>query len=65
MKSIQMVDLASQYARLKPEIDASIQQVLDKSAYINGPDVKAFANDLSQWNRCIANCINGFGFAHR
>jgi dTDP-4-amino-4,6-dideoxygalactose transaminase len=45
MKPIQMVDLASQYARLKPEIDASIQQVLDKAAYINGPDVKAFAND--------------------
>lgn len=56
-----MVDLASQYARLKPEIDASIQQVLDKAAYINGPDVKAFANDLSQYlgAKHVIPCANG------
>jgi UDP-2-acetamido-2-deoxy-ribo-hexuluronate aminotransferase len=61
MKPIQMVDLASQYARLKPEIDASIQQVLDKAAYINGPDVKAFANDLSQYlgAKHVIPCANG------
>ena len=33
---IQMVDLKRQYARIKDEIDISIQSVIDNTAFIRG-----------------------------
>ena len=33
-KKIQMVDLQSQYAKIKNEIDAGIQEVIDSAAFI-------------------------------
>jgi len=42
MRKIQMVDLKSQYDTIKHTIDASIQEVLDTTSYINGPQVHAF-----------------------
>ena len=48
MKPIQMVDLASQYQRLKAEIDPAIQSVLNQANYINGAPVKQFAKDLAR-----------------
>lgn len=38
--NIQMVDLLTQYNRIKPQIDSAIQSVITSSAYINGPAVK-------------------------
>ncbi|MEX8497501.1 MAG: aminotransferase DegT, partial [Leptothrix ochracea] len=38
---MQFIDLKSQYAALKSEIDAGIQRVLDHGQYIMGPEVKA------------------------
>ncbi len=35
MKKIQMVDLRSQYLKIKPEIDKEIQDVVDSCAFIN------------------------------
>ena len=32
-----MVDLQGQYAKIKETVDASIEEVLNSSAYINGP----------------------------
>lgn len=48
-ESIQMVDLHTQYCRLKGEINKAIQEVLDDSKYINGPQVKEFAMNLSEY----------------
>ena len=42
MNPIQMVDLHSQYLRIKPEMDAAIQRVLDSSAFIQGTPVTDF-----------------------
>ena len=47
MQSIRMVDLKRQYDRLKTEIDAAIQQAIDSTAFINGPDVQEFRDELA------------------
>lgn len=44
-----MVDLRSQYAHIKAEIDAGIQEVIDSSAFIKGPKVKAFQEHLEAY----------------
>ena len=44
-----MVDLQSQYLRIKQEIDAGIQEVIDSAAFIKGPKVNAFARHLEQY----------------
>jgi len=47
-KKIQMVDLKSQYQKIKTEVDAAIQNVIDNTAFINGPEVKSFQADLKK-----------------
>jgi len=49
MKKIQMVDLKSQYEKIKSTVDASIQEVLDTTTYINGPKVHEFQKNLEQY----------------
>ena len=44
-----MVDLQGQYPRLKEEIDAAMQTVIESSAFINGPQVKAFGDHLAEY----------------
>ena len=46
---IQMVDLKGQYKKIKQEVDAAIQEVIDSAAFINGPAVKGFAQNLSDY----------------
>lgn len=46
MKKIQMVDLKGQYQAIKKEVNASIQEVIDTAAFINGPKVKIFQKNL-------------------
>jgi dTDP-4-amino-4,6-dideoxygalactose transaminase len=61
MKEIKMVDLHSQYLRHKSEIDAAIQSVLDSTAFIKGPDVGLFQEELASYmgvKYCVA-CGNG------
>ena len=48
MKKIQMVDLKGQYEKIKTEVDASIHEVLDSNAYINGPKVHEFQKSLEE-----------------
>ena len=50
-KNIAMVDLKSQYLRLKPEIDQVIADVIDNSNFIKGPAVKNFENQLANYLR--------------
>ncbi|MDR0835270.1 MAG: DegT/DnrJ/EryC1/StrS family aminotransferase [Tannerella sp.] len=46
---IPMIDLSRQYLRLKPEMDAALQDVFLKSNFINGEPVKTFCNGLSEY----------------
>ncbi|MFA5817307.1 MAG: DegT/DnrJ/EryC1/StrS family aminotransferase [Bacteroidales bacterium] len=61
MKKIDMVDIRSQYLRLKPEIDAAISEVLDSSDFIKGPAVKAFREELAAYLSVpyVIPCANG------
>ncbi|MCK5079706.1 MAG: DegT/DnrJ/EryC1/StrS family aminotransferase, partial [Bacteroidales bacterium] len=61
MKKIQMVDLRSQYLKIKDEIDAGIQEVVDSCAFVNGPAVKGFQADLEDYLgvKHVIPCANG------
>lgn len=61
MKPIQMVDLKSQYHKIKDEIDANVLKVIESSAYINGPAVKDFQQYLEEYLRVkhVIPCGNG------
>lgn len=58
---IQMVDLKGQYLKIKDEVDAGIQNVIDNTAFINGHVVKVFAQHLSEYmGGChVTTCANG------
>lgn len=60
-KQIQMVDLQGQYHRLKEEIDAAMQTVIESSVFINGPQVKAFSDHLAKYLDIpyVVPCGNG------
>lgn len=61
MTAIQMVDLRTQYEQIKSEVNQAIQQVLDNTAFINGPDVKAFSEELAAFTgaKFVIPCANG------
>jgi UDP-2-acetamido-2-deoxy-ribo-hexuluronate aminotransferase len=61
MRKIQMVDLKGQYDQIKDTVNASIQEVLDNTAYINGPQVQKFQKDLEQYLdvKHVIPCANG------
>lgn len=61
MRKIQMVDLKQQYQHIKGEIDEVISNVLDSCAFINGPAVKQFQEDLEKYLdvRHVIPCANG------
>jgi len=61
MKKIQMVDLKGQYEKIKDEVNASILNVLDSTAYINGPEVKGFQSELETYLdvKHVIPCANG------
>lgn len=56
-----MVDLQGQYLRIKPEIDAAIQQVLNTTSFIQGPAVSEFAEALGHYlgGTHVIPCANG------
>ncbi len=58
---LQMVDLKSQYAHIKQEVDQAIQEVIDTTAFINGPQVKQFTNALEKYLdvKHVIPCANG------
>lgn len=61
MRPIQMVDTQSQYLKIKTEVDAAIQEVLNSSAYINGKPVQDFSAHLSRYLgvKHTIPCANG------
>jgi len=61
MNPLQMVDLKSQYLRIKPQIDNAIQGVIDSCQFVKGAEVKTFEQELAQYlgvRHAIA-CGNG------
>ena len=44
-----MVDLQTQYQRIKQDIDAGIEEVIASAAFIKGPKVAAFQSHLEQY----------------
>ncbi|MFT4535715.1 MAG: UDP-2-acetamido-2-deoxy-ribo-hexuluronate aminotransferase [Saprospiraceae bacterium] len=58
---IQMVDVKSQYQKIKSEVDQGIQEVIDSCAFINGPAVKRFKESLEQYLNAevVIPCANG------
>jgi dTDP-4-amino-4,6-dideoxygalactose transaminase len=61
MKKIQMVDLVSQYEKIKPSIDTAIQDVIQYAHFINGPAVSRFQADLQEYLgvKHVIPCANG------
>ncbi|RYZ45340.1 MAG: DegT/DnrJ/EryC1/StrS family aminotransferase [Sphingobacteriales bacterium] len=61
MHQIQMVDLKRQYAHIKTEVDAAIQNVIDTTAFIGGPEVNQFATELATYLgvKHVIPCANG------
>ena len=58
---IKMVDLVGQFEEIEPEIIQGIRNVILNSSFINGPQVKMFAEDLEKYtaSKCVVPCGNG------
>lgn len=56
-----MVDLKSQYNKIKPAVDAAIMSVIEKAEFINGPEVSAFQKELETYLdvKHVIPCANG------
>jgi len=56
-----MCDLRGQYLKIKPEIDAAIQQVIDSTAFIKGKEVGDFQDELARYLgvKHVIGCANG------
>ena len=56
-----MVDLRGQFEKIKSEVNTSIQKVIDDTAFINGPQVKEFSENLAKYLNVkhVITCANG------
>jgi len=61
MNKINMVDLKGQYEKIKSEVDKAIINVLDTTAYVNGPEVHNFQKNLENYlgAKHVIPCANG------
>ncbi|MBO9634731.1 MAG: DegT/DnrJ/EryC1/StrS family aminotransferase [Chitinophagaceae bacterium] len=61
MRTIQMVDLKAQYAKIKTEVDSAIHEVIDNASFINGKAVADFATNLTAYMgaKHVIPCANG------
>jgi len=61
MKKIQMVDLKGQYEAIKETINASVIEVIESTAFINGPKVQEFQKNLEDYLNVkhVIPCANG------
>ena len=59
--NIQMVDLKSQYMKIKPQVDKAINDVLSSTQFINGEHVKSFQKELANYLgvKHVITCANG------
>lgn len=56
-----MVDLKSQYTHIKSAVDTAVLNVIESTAFINGPEVAAFQKELESYLgvRHVVPCANG------
>ncbi len=56
-----MVDLKGQYIKIKAEVDAGIQEVINNTQFIKGPQIKVFEENLAQYLNVkhVIACANG------
>ena len=61
MKKIQMVDLKGQYQGIKERVNSSILEVIENTAFVNGPEVHSFQKELEEYLgvRNVIPCANG------
>ncbi len=61
MSSIQMVDLKSQYLKIREEVDKAVIDCMESSAFINGYAVKDFQKNLEKYQGVnhVIPCANG------
>jgi dTDP-4-amino-4,6-dideoxygalactose transaminase len=61
MRKIQMVDLKGQYEHIKEQVDASVIDVIESTAFINGPQVHQFQKELEEYLgvKHVIPCANG------
>lgn len=61
MEPIKMVDLHTQYMKIKDDIDSAIQEVLRETAFIQGRHVREFEAALAEYigARHVISCGNG------
>lgn len=61
MRKIQMVDLQSQYFKIKNEVDNAVLNVFESAAFINGPEVQSFQAELEEYLgvKNVIPCANG------
>lgn len=61
MNPINMVDLKGQYLKIKNEIDKRVLDVIESTAFINGPEVKTFQQNLEKYLdvKHVIPCANG------
>ncbi|MCW8981257.1 DegT/DnrJ/EryC1/StrS family aminotransferase [Altibacter sp.] len=61
MKKIQMVDLKGQYEHIKDRVNASVLDVIESTAFINGPEVHQFQKELEEYLdvKHVIPCANG------
>ncbi|MEH6763710.1 MAG: DegT/DnrJ/EryC1/StrS family aminotransferase [Aequorivita antarctica] len=61
MKKIQMVDLKGQYENIKERVDSSIMNVIETTAFVNGPEVHEFQKELEEYLdvKHVIPCANG------
>jgi UDP-2-acetamido-2-deoxy-ribo-hexuluronate aminotransferase len=66
MREIQMVDLKAQYEKIGSEIDSAIKSVLESTAFIKGPDVRLFEEELREYMgvKHVVSCANGTDALH-
>ena len=59
--NIQMVDLRSQYLKIKTEIDTALLSCVESTRYIKGPEVKQFEENLGTYLNVshVISCGNG------
>ncbi len=56
-----MVDLVTQYRKIKDEVDAAVLNVIEQAAFINGPEVKNLQAELEAYLgvKHVIPCANG------
>jgi len=56
-----MVDLQTQYFKIKNEVDNAVLNVMESAAFINGPEVKFFQKEMEEYLdvKHVIPCANG------